>query len=82
MKKFSESLKHIVLQRPINCERLERRYRIRVKRLNVVTEELQQRITAIAAKVRRCRGWEDSYRQNRLFRNNQRQLYRELDQEK
>ena len=62
-------------------ERLERKYSIRVKRLNVVIEELKQRITAIAAKVRRYQGREDSYRQNRLFENNQRQFYRELDQE-
>ena len=32
-------------------ERLERKYSIRVKRLNVVIEELKQRITAIAAKI-------------------------------
>ena len=31
-------------------ERLERKYSIRVKRLNVVVEELKQRITAIGAK--------------------------------
>ena len=62
-------------------ERLERKYSIRVKRLNVVIEELKQRITAIAAKVRGYQGRVDSYRQNRLFENNQRQFYRELDQE-
>ena len=62
-------------------ERLERKYSIRVKRLNVVIEELKQRITAIAAKVWRYQGRADSYRQNRLFKNNQRQFYRELDQE-
>ena len=62
-------------------ERLERKYSIRVERLNVVIEELKQRITAIAAKVRRYQGRVDSYRQNRLFGNNQRQFYRELDQE-
>ena len=61
-------------------ERLERKYSIRVKRMNVI-EELKQRITAIAAKVRRYQGRIDSYRQNRLFENNQRQFYRELDQE-
>ena len=41
-----------------HCELLERKYKIRVKRLNVVIEELKQRITAIAAKVkisRTCR---------------------------
>ena len=62
-------------------ERLERKYSIRVKRLNVVVEELKQRITTIAAKVRRYQGRVDSYRQNRLFENNQRQFYRELDEE-
>ena len=30
-------------------ERLEKKYSIRIKRLNVVVEELKQRITAIAA---------------------------------
>ena len=39
--------------------------------MNVVIEELKQRITAIAAKVRRYQGRVDSYRQ----------FYRELDQE-
>ena len=62
-------------------ERLERKYSIRVKRMNVVVEQLKQRITAIAGKVRRYQGRVDSYRQNRLFENNQRQFYRKLDQE-
>ena len=60
---------------------MERKYSIRGKRLNVVIEEIKQRITAIAAKVRRHHGRVDRYRQNRLFENNQRQFYRELDQE-
>ena len=59
-------------------ERLGRKYSIRVKRLNVVIEQLKQRITAIAAKVKRYQGWVDSYRQNRLFES---QFYRELDEE-
>ena len=62
-------------------ERLERKYSIRVKRLNVVIEDMKQRITANAVKVRRYQGRADSYRQNRLFEKNQRQFYRELDQE-
>ena len=62
-------------------ERFERKYSIRVKRLNVVVEELKQRITAIIAKARRYQGRADSYRQNRLLEKNQRQFYRELDQE-
>ena len=43
---------------------------------------MKQRITAIAAKNRSYQGQVDSYRQSRLFGNNQRQFYRELDQEK
>ena len=45
-------------------ERLESKYSIRVKRLNVAVEELKHRVTAIAAKVRRYQGRVDSYRQN------------------
>ena len=45
-------------------KRLERKYNIRVKRLNVVIEEMKQRITAIAAKVRKYQGRIDSHRQN------------------
>ena len=63
-------------------ERLERKYSITVKRLNAVTEELKQRITTIAAKVRRYQRRVNSYRQNRLFENNQRQFYRDLDRDK
>ena len=44
--------------------------------MNVAIEELKQRITAITAKVRRYKGRVDSYRQNRLFGNNQRQFYK------
>ena len=62
-------------------EKLERQYSIRVKKMDVVIEELKQRITGIAAKLRRYQGRVDSYRQNKLFENNQRQFYRELDQE-
>ena len=65
----------------IHWERLERKYNIRVKRLNVAIEEWKQRINAIAAKVRTNQGRVDSYRQNRPFENNQMQFYRELDQE-
>ena len=62
-------------------KRLERKYSIRAKRLNVVADQFKQRITAIAAKVRTYQRWVDSYKQKRLFENNQKQFYRELDQE-
>ena len=60
----------------------ERKYSIRVKRVNVLIEELKQRIKTIATK-HRYQGRVDSYRPNRLFENNlERQFYRESDQER
>ena len=41
-------------------KRLKKKYSIRVKRLNVITNKLKQRVTAIAAKVRRYQGRVDS----------------------
>ena len=76
-----EASKDKVISNFRNRERLERKYIIRVKRLNVFIGELKQRITAIAAKVRRFQGRVDSYRQNRPFENGPRQFYRELGQE-
>ena len=42
---------------------------------------MKQRITAISAKLGSYQEWVGSYRQNKLFENNQRQFYTELDQE-
>ena len=39
--------------------------------MNIIIEEVRQRISAIAAKARKYQGPVDSYRQNRLFENNQ-----------
>ena len=64
----------------MHWQTLERKHSIRVKTLGVVIEELRQRIVAIAAKVKRYQERVDM-RQNRMFQNNQRQFYRELNQE-
>ena len=53
-----------------------------LKTLDVVSEELKQRTVAIAEKVRRCQEGVDRFRQNRMFQNNQRQCYTELNQER
>ena len=47
----------------------------------VIIKELKQRILAIAAKVRRYQERVDRFRQNKMFQNNQRHFYRELNQE-
>ena len=59
----------------------KKKYRIRVKTLGVFIEELKQRTVVIAAKFRRYQERVDRFRQNRMFQNNQRQFYRELNQE-
>ena len=51
-----ETLKDKDISNFRHWQRLQRKYSIRVKRLNVVIEELKQRITAVAAKVRRYQG--------------------------
>ena len=52
-----------------------------MKTLGVVIEEMKQKIVAIAAKVRRYHERVDKFGQNRIFQNNQRPFYRELNQE-
>ena len=42
---------------------------------------MKQRIVAIAAKGRRYQESADKFRQNRMFHNNQRQVYKELNEE-
>ena len=44
-------------------------------------EEFKQRVVYIAAKDRRYQARLDRFRQNSIFQNNQRQIYRELNQE-
>ena len=43
--------------------------------MGVVTEELKQRILAIAAKVSRYQERVDRFTQSRIFQNNQKQFY-------
>ena len=47
--------------------------------VNVVIEELKQRVTAKAEKLRRYEQSVQQYRQNRMFEYDQKNLYKELD---
>ena len=80
-KSHLESSKHKEVSNVRHWQTLERKYSIRLKTLSVVIEEMKQRIVTIAAKVRRYQERVDRFRQNRMFQNNQRQFYRELNQE-
>ena len=62
----------------LKCE-LNRKYKIKAKGFNTVTEELKQCISAKALKLKRDKLRVKQYRQNSTFKNNQKALYDELD---
>ena len=58
---------------------LNERYRVKRKGLKTVTEELQQKMLAKSAKVRRYQQRIDEFRQNRIFDFDQKKMYAELN---
>ena len=62
-------------------DRLERRYNIRRKRLNIVREEIKQRIKAVGVKMKRLNSRINQYQQNRMFVNNQGRFFQRLNNE-
>ena len=77
MNKLSQGLdfeKNLLEKRNIKKEhkdRLERKYNIRRKRLNIVMQEMKQQIKAVDAKVKRFNSRINQSQQNRMFVNNQ-----------
>lgn len=65
--------------RPRIRNQLWGKYKIETKGVAVVIEELKQRISAKAHKIKQYNGRISQYQQNRLFEVNQRQFYEELD---
>ena len=60
-------------------DELKRKYRIKAKGFKIVTEELKQRTTLKAGKLKRYKARVNQYRQNILFRCNEKALYEDLD---
>lgn len=58
---------------------LEKKYRLKTKTVEVVIEELKQRIVAIANRIKRYSDRIKQYQQNRMFNNNQSRLYDTLE---
>ena len=77
MNKLSQGLdfeKNLLEKRNIKKEhkdRLERKYNIRRKRLNIVMQEMKQQIKAVDGKVKRFNSRINQSQQNRMFVNNQ-----------
>ena len=55
---------------------------MKTKEINVVTEELKQRLTAKNTKVKRYEQRISLFRQNQLFQVNQKQVYKNVNKEK
>ena len=60
---------------------LERRYKIRQKGLKTVKEEIKQRICAKVGKIKRYSSRINQYQQNRVFQNNQKWFFSQLNGE-
>ena len=58
---------------------LERKYHVKKKGINVVIEELKQRMKAIQHEVKRYEDRTEQYKQNRIFETNQKRLYEIID---
>ena len=60
-------------------KKLDRRYKIARKGLDVVLEDLKQRLTATTMKIKKCDQRIAQYIQNRTFRIDQKKFYPELN---
>ena len=60
---------------------LEHKYHMKKKGLNTVIEELRQRLSAKAAKIRRYEQRIEQYMQNRMFRYDEKKVYQDLNGE-
>ena len=59
--------------------KLERKFNIKGKSADVVHKEVQQRLVAVGAKLQKYDNRTKQYRQNRLFKLNQKRLFKELE---
>lgn len=65
----------------VTKESLQRKYKIKQKGLSLVREEIKQRIVATTGKIKRFANRIKQFQQNRLFQNNQRRFYQEVNSE-
>ena len=72
-------MKRNELKNENTISKLKKKYQIEKKGLQVVHEEVQQKLVATGAKLERYDNRTKQYRQNRLFETNQKKLFEELD---
>ena len=74
-----EKMRQHELKQTTKKEYLRKKYHLEHKSIKVVQEELKQRVTATARKIERYEARIQQFQQNRQFRENQKQFYRDLD---
>ena len=74
-----ERIKRGELRKRGKMEQLEKKYNIREKGITVVMEELKQRILAKAAKIKRYEQRRKQYKENIMFKQDQKRFYQELN---
>ena len=74
-----ESFKNNMFKNDDTKVRLYDKYKVKKKGLSTVIEELKQRITAKAEKLKRYDSRIEQYHQNRIFQNNQKRLRKRLE---
>ena len=67
------------IRRKENYEGLERRYNIKEKRIRTVIEELKQRLHTKTAKLKGYEERVNQYKINRIFVQNQKKVYQQMD---
>lgn len=79
-RKDLSKLKNIFENKKDNAkDRLYQKYNIKQKGLSAVIEELKQRVTARKEKLKRYESRNEQFQQNRLFQNNQKRLFEQLE---
>ena len=67
------------IKRKEKYEELERKYNIKKKGIRTVKEELKQRLHAKTAKLKRYEERMNQYKINRMFVQNQKRVYQQMD---
>ena len=76
---FLEQKRPGEIKKKDKCKVIENKYRVKKKTLNVVTEELKQRMLVKVTKIKRHDQIIERYRINRLFQQDQKRVYQKLN---
>ena len=74
-----DRLKKQEIKKPQLRETIKKKYQLKNKSMDVVMEELKQRIVANSMKLKRYESRNEQYIQNRLFETNQKKLFERLE---